>query len=59
MLASTFWEVSFLDLIRGLPHDAGAVAVYLVLALFLGFIYLGSRGGGEADSSEESSHDAE
>lgn len=31
------------EVIRGIPHDGPAVVVYLMLIVFVGFIWAGSR----------------
>ena len=31
------------EVIADIPHDAGAVAVYLLLALYIGFVWYGNR----------------
>ncbi|CAN5439331.1 hypothetical protein BH24GEM3_BH24GEM3_18710 [soil metagenome] len=33
------------EIVTDIPHDAAAVVVYLLLALFIGFIWYGSRPG--------------
>ena len=30
-------------IISDIPHDAGAIIVYVVLALFIGFVWYGNR----------------
>lgn len=35
--------LTFLEALSNIPHDAAAVFVYLLLALFIGFIWWGSR----------------
>jgi hypothetical protein len=42
------------QVIRELPHDAGAIVVYVLLAVFLVFIWLGSR---RSDSPAPEPHD--
>jgi hypothetical protein len=45
MFAILLLQVSVGDLISGIPRDAGAIVVYFVLALFIGFVWIGSRPG--------------
>jgi hypothetical protein len=33
------------EVIWDIPHDASAMVVYAIIAVFVGFIWLGSRGG--------------
>lgn len=35
--------LSLEGVIRNLPHDAGAVVVYVLMIAFIGFIWYGSR----------------
>jgi hypothetical protein len=43
MLAALLLDLTFREVIGGLPHDAGAVVTYVLVALFIGFIWHGSR----------------
>ncbi len=36
-------KLTLTDLAADIPHDASAFVVYLLLALFVGFIWYGSR----------------
>jgi hypothetical protein len=45
MFAILLLQVGIGDLISGIPRDAGAVVVYIVLAIFIGFVWIGSRPG--------------
>jgi hypothetical protein len=38
------------EVIRDVPHDTGALIVYLMVAAFIAFIWLGSRTSGETAS---------
>lgn len=43
--------LSLAEVLRDIPHDAGAMVVYVLLLAFVGFIWYGSRqkrGGGSA-----------
>jgi hypothetical protein len=31
------------EIIRDIPHDAGAIVAYVMILIFIGFIWLGSR----------------
>jgi hypothetical protein len=35
--------LTFGDVVRDLPHDAGALVVYVLMLGFIGFIWYGSR----------------
>ncbi|HEU5210950.1 MAG TPA: hypothetical protein VFU06_16260 [Longimicrobiales bacterium] len=35
--------LTFEAVIRNLPHDAGAIVVYVLMLAFIGFIWYGSR----------------
>lgn len=45
MLAILLLQVGIGDLISGIPRDAGAVVVYIVLGIFIAFVWIGSRPG--------------
>lgn len=38
-----FLDLSVQDVIANLPRDAGAVVTFTLFALFIGFIWIGSR----------------
>ncbi|HUE96929.1 MAG TPA: hypothetical protein VMN39_09725 [Longimicrobiaceae bacterium] len=42
-------ELTLREVIANIPHDAGAVVAFAVLALFVGFIWIGSRPKANAD----------
>jgi hypothetical protein len=43
MFAAILLELTLAEVIGDLPHDAGAILVYVLLALFIGSIWHGSR----------------
>lgn len=43
MLALILLELTLREIVSDIPHDAGAVVAYALLAIFLGFIWAGSR----------------
>ena len=46
--------LSFAEVLRDIPHDAGAMVVYALLLAFVGFIWYGSRrkpGGGTSSGA--------
>lgn len=46
----SFLDLSFQDVIANIPRDAGAVVAFTLMALFIGFIWIGSRPkGGKPD----------
>ncbi|CAN5638058.1 hypothetical protein BH23GEM7_BH23GEM7_24470 [soil metagenome] len=52
MFSLILLNLTFEEIVTDIPHDAAAVVVYLLLALFVGFIWYGSRPGaaGEEDA---------
>jgi hypothetical protein len=44
MLLFILFKLTLRGVIADIPHDAGAIVIYLLLALFIGFIWAGSRG---------------
>lgn len=38
------------DVLNDIPRDASAILVYIVIALFIGFMVAGSRTGGKEES---------
>jgi hypothetical protein len=38
--------LTFREVISGIPHDAGAILAFILIALFVGAIWLGSRSTG-------------
>lgn len=46
MLSLIFLDLTLQEILSDIPHDAGAVIVYIMLALFAGFVVYGSRGKG-------------
>lgn len=38
--------LTFREVVQNLPHDGPALLVYVLVALFIGFIWHGSRGPG-------------
>lgn len=46
--------LTFREVIQNIPHDGPAVVIYLMLALFAGFIWWGSRNSGGGTPSEGS-----
>jgi hypothetical protein len=51
MLLTILLELSFGEIVGGIPHDAGAVVAYLLIGLFVAAVWAGSRGraGGKED----------
>lgn len=43
MLSLIFLELTLRDVLADIPHDAGAILTYALLAVFIGFIWAGSR----------------
>lgn len=41
MLSLILLELTLHEVLADVPHDAGAIVVYLMMALFVGFIWLG------------------
>lgn len=39
----SFLDLSFQDVIANIPRDAGAVVAFSLMALFVAFIWIGSR----------------
>jgi hypothetical protein len=55
MFAIVLLELTFREVLAGVPVDAGAVVVYAILGLFVGFIWHGSRkksGSGSAAATQ-------
>ena len=44
MFAMILLELTLRDVVSDIPHDAGAMVAYALLAIFIGFIWAGSRG---------------
>jgi hypothetical protein len=44
ILSFVLLELTMEEILVGIPHDFAALVVYLLLALFVGFIWYGSRG---------------
>jgi hypothetical protein len=42
--------LTFREVVRNLPHDGPALFVYLLIILFVGFVWHGSRGPGSGGS---------
>lgn len=51
MLSFILLDLTMRDIVAEIPHDAAAIVVYVMLALFIGFIWTGSRGGGSGDTT--------
>lgn len=51
MLSSILLDLSFGEVVRDIPHDAGALVVYLFVLIFVGMVWAGGRnrtpGGGD------------
>jgi hypothetical protein len=45
--------LTFREVVQNLPHDGPALLVYVLVALFIGFIWHGSRGGGTGGTKSE------
>ncbi len=43
MLSLILWKLTLQEVLTDIPHDPAAFVVYLLLALFIGFIWYGSR----------------
>jgi len=57
MLSTILLDLTFRDIIAGIPRDAGAVIAFLLFALFGAFIWVGSRprkSAGDGSSGEAS-----
>lgn len=56
MLSFILLELTFREVISNIPHDVGALLIYLFIALFVAFVWHGSRSkpqpGGQDDDSE-------
>jgi hypothetical protein len=48
MLSTILLDLSFQDVIGGIPHDFGALVALLLLGSFVAFIWIGSRSNGAA-----------
>jgi len=46
MLATVLLELTLREVIGDLPHDPGSIVVFSLIALFIGFVWHGSRSGG-------------
>jgi len=46
MFGTLIFELTLREVIGDLPHDPGAIVAYLLLALFVGFVWQGSRRSG-------------
>ena len=40
------------EVLQNIPHDGPAVVVYVMLAIFVGFIWMGSRNSGKPDTTD-------
>lgn len=49
--------LTFEAVIRNLPHDVGAIVVYVLMFAFIGFIWYGSRKPPAIDARDESTGD--
>ncbi len=47
MLSLILLKLTLQAVLADLPHDGGSAIAYLLIALFVGFIWAGSRGGSE------------
>jgi hypothetical protein len=47
-------DLSIGQILSDIPRDAGAIIVYAVIGIFVGLIWLGSRGKGKGGSATES-----
>lgn len=45
MLSLILLELTLQEVLADIPHDAGAVIVFLLLGAFVGFVWYGSRSG--------------
>ncbi len=45
-------DISIGQLLSDIPRDAGAFVVYVVIGIFVGLIWLGSRGKGKGSAPE-------
>lgn len=43
-----------LEVVRDVPHDFAALVTYALLALFVGFVWMGNRRGSETHSTGSS-----
>lgn len=43
MFSFVLLDLTFREVISGVPHDFAALLVYMLLAVFIGFIWHGSR----------------
>jgi hypothetical protein len=43
MFALILLDLTFREVVSDIPHDAGAVLAYLMIALFIGFTVIGTR----------------
>lgn len=53
MLSHILLDLSIAEILADIPHDTGAIVVYLLLAVFVGMTWAGSRNrtpGGGPDS---------
>ena len=42
------------EIVQNIPHDAAAVVVYVLIAVFAGFIWMGTRGQGNPPPTDAS-----
>lgn len=49
--------LTFAEVLQDIPHDAGAIVVYVLILTFIGFIWYGSRRTSGAHASGEPHHD--
>ena len=43
LISAVFFQLSFRDVVTGIPHDTASIVVYIILGLFLYGIWRGSR----------------
>jgi hypothetical protein len=51
--------LTFGEVLANLPHDAAAIVIYVLVALFIGFIWHGSRNRSEPTAQAGSRPDAD
>jgi hypothetical protein len=53
LLSAALLQLSFRDVVTGIPHDAGALVAYVILGLFVFGIWRGSRPGGAKEGQRD------
>ncbi len=53
MLSLVLWDLTLYEVLADIPHDFAALVVYAILALFVGFIWYGSRSPAPAAKQRE------